>query len=75
MNSALTLVQQPTPVLAALFNRIVYKKNPDGSIKPVCIQICEILNKRGYDMKKLNYDDYLPDEFIVTKKNVQKIIK
>jgi hypothetical protein len=55
MNSTLVLIRQPTPVLIAFFNQISYKTDSDGNLKPVCIQICDILTKRGYDIKKLNH--------------------
>lgn len=64
MNSLITLSQQSTPVLVALFNCIAFKKLEDGQINPVCINICKILNRRGYDIDKLDFEDgkhYSPD--------------
>ena len=64
MNQLITLAQQPTSVLVALFNCIASKKLKDGQINPVCINICKILNKRGYDIEKLDFEDgkhYSPD--------------
>jgi len=52
MESIWTLIRQPTPVLVALFNQIDNKIEKNGT---VCVQICEILNRRGYDLSKLNY--------------------
>ena len=55
MNPKLSLVSQPVPVLVALFNSIVYKRLSDGSVTPLCVKICEILNERGFDIQKLNF--------------------
>ncbi len=57
MNPLITLTQQPTPVLVALFNCIAFKKLKNGQINPICINICKILNKRGYDIDKLDFED------------------
>lgn len=55
MNPKLTLARQPVPVLVALFNSIAYKRLSDGSVTPLCVKICEILNERGFDIQKLNF--------------------
>ena len=55
MNPTTALAYQPTPVLVALFNSIAFKKLKTGDIDPACIKICKILNKRGYDINKLDY--------------------
>ncbi len=66
MNAAIALVQETTPVLVAFFNRIGQKTNPDGTIKTICIQICEILYIRGYDLSSLNYDGHPPQNFRIS---------
>ena len=57
MNSLLALVNQPTPVLVALFNSVAFKKLTNGQVNPLCVNICKILNKRGYDIDKLDFED------------------
>ena len=57
MNPLITLSHQPTPVLVALFNCVAFKKLTNGQINPLCINICKILNKRGYDIDKLDFED------------------
>ena len=57
MNPLITLAQQPTSVLVALFNCVAFKKLNNGQINPICINICKILNKRGYDIDKLDFED------------------
>lgn len=64
MNPLLTLSLQPTPVLVALFNCVAFKKLASGQVNPLCVNICKILNKRGYDIDKLDFEDgkhYSPD--------------
>ncbi len=64
METVLALVRQPTPILVALFNQIAFKVEKNGKAKQVCIQICDILNRRGYDLSKLDYDGHAPQIFI-----------
>ena len=67
METTLALIRQPTPILTALFNQIAHKTDSTGKAKPVCIQICDILNRRGYDINKLNYDEHSPRKFKLNK--------
>ena len=57
MNPLLTLSKQPTPVLVALFNSIEHKVLTSGKLSPLCINICKLLNRRGYDIDKLDFKD------------------
>ena len=57
MNPLLTLIQQPNQVLVALFNCIAFKKLKNGQVNPLCVNICKVLNKRGFDINKLDFED------------------
>jgi len=55
MNPEVTLAKQPTNVLVALFNSIAKKKLDNGDVNPLCVKICKILNRRGYDINNLDF--------------------
>lgn len=57
MNPLLTLSKQPNNVLVALFNAIEHKVLISGELSPLCINICKLLNRRGYDIDNLDFKD------------------
>lgn len=60
MDAKAILVHHPTSVLVALFKLAIKTPCKDGSINPLCIKICEVLNGKGYDVANLDFNDGKP---------------